>query len=193
MPTLHSLPDTTRRTALDDLGQRIIGLAGRLSAAACRWLVLVAEFDAADGAAAWGFPTTAPWLMHYCGLARRTAFEHVRVAHALACHEPLAAAMASGRLSYSQARAISRVADIATPALIASLITTAEHGSGEQLEVVVRGLRTVDALDHGDADDVPRETLSSGWAEDSRWRCSARLAPERGELVESALAALAGR
>src|SRR3954449_7823516 len=142
MTALLASPTTTsRRPFVDDLGERIIGLAGRLSAATCRWLLLVAEFDAADGAAAWGFPTTARWLMHYCGLARRTAFEHVRVAHALAGNEPLAAAMASGRLSYSQVRAISRVADIATPALIASLITTAEHGSGEQLEVVVRGLR----------------------------------------------------
>src|SRR5882757_2280432 len=69
---------------LDQLGSRMVGMAGRLASAMCRWLLLVAEFDSRDGAWQFGLPSTARWLGHYCGLSRRTAIEHVRVARTLA-------------------------------------------------------------------------------------------------------------
>src|SRR5882762_3522040 len=71
-------------TDIDDLGSQIVGLAGRLAAAMCRWLLLVAEFDARDGAARFGLASTARWLSYACGLSRRTAIDHVRVARTLA-------------------------------------------------------------------------------------------------------------
>src|SRR4051794_1319009 len=104
-----SIPAPAPKVAATELGERIIGLAGRVAAATCRWLLLVAEFDAGDAAGWWGFPSTARWLQHYCGLSGRTAREHVRVARALAGHEWLCIEMAAGRLSYSQVRVISRV------------------------------------------------------------------------------------
>jgi hypothetical protein len=36
--------------SVDELGSRIVGLAGRLAAATCRWLLLVAQFDPERGA-----------------------------------------------------------------------------------------------------------------------------------------------
>lgn len=72
----------TESVSLRDLESRIVGLAGRLSAATCRWLLLVAEFDAREGYARWCLPSTARWLSHTCGLSARTAIEHVRVARA---------------------------------------------------------------------------------------------------------------
>src|SRR5882757_5871779 len=87
--------------SIDELGSRIVGLAGRLASAMCRWLLLVADFDARDGAAPFGFASTARWLSYSCGLSRRTAVEQVRVARALAEFPVLAESMAAGRLSYS--------------------------------------------------------------------------------------------
>lgn len=52
---------TDPRRPLLDLGDEIVGLAGRVASATCRWLLLVAEFDAREGASAYGLSTTARW------------------------------------------------------------------------------------------------------------------------------------
>jgi len=101
-PVLTLVPDD-ESLDVDELGSRIVGLAARLAAATCRWLLLVASFDARDGAARFGLPSTARWLGHYCALSRRTARDHVRVARTLATHTGLADAMGAGRISYSHA------------------------------------------------------------------------------------------
>ena len=53
--------------SVDELGSRIVGLAGRLAAGTCRWLLSVAQFDAREGCAVFGLVSTARWLGHYCG------------------------------------------------------------------------------------------------------------------------------
>ena len=98
-PSVLRVVDSARPTealSVDELGSQIVALAGRLAAATCRWLLLVARFDACEGCAAFGLASTARWLGHYCGLAHRTAVEHVRVARALAGFPELAAAMGPG-------------------------------------------------------------------------------------------------
>ncbi|MDT4929566.1 MAG: hypothetical protein QOF92_2433, partial [Pseudonocardiales bacterium] len=195
-PVLSVVAGDVADGALDveELGSRIVGLAGRLAAATCRWLLLVAAFDARGGCARFGLATTARWLSHYCGLSRRTAMEHVRVARALMANEALAAAMGSGRLSFSQARAISRIADAGDGSLVEELIAVAEHGSVGHLELVVRGLRTVDRNARGgDVGEPEPEYLSHRWGGDSRWRLNARLDPENGALVQSAIETVAAR
>lgn len=102
-PVLTVVPEAD--ADIEQLGSQIVGLAGRLAAATCRWLLLVAAFDARAGYRHYVLHSTARWLAHYCGVSRRTAIEHVRVARALATHPPLAAAMSAGRLSYSHVRA----------------------------------------------------------------------------------------
>lgn len=106
----------------DELGSHIVVLASRLAAATCRWLLLVAEFDARAGHEQMGLASTARWLSHCCGIAHRTAVDHVRVARALAGFSALAAAMSAGRLSYSHVRAIARVARADEQHLDADLI-----------------------------------------------------------------------
>lgn len=55
------LPDDA--LTVEQLGSRIVALSGRLAAAMCRWLLLVAEFDARDGGEyKLGFASTAQWL-----------------------------------------------------------------------------------------------------------------------------------
>ena len=104
-----------------------MALAGRVAAATCRWLLLVAEFDARDGADRYGLASTARWLSHHCGISHRTAQEHVRVARTLAAHPVLAESMSAGRISYSHARAISRVAQPEEHDLVLELVTLAEY------------------------------------------------------------------
>ena len=58
---------------MDELGERIVDISGRLAAATCRWLLLVADFDAREGYLSFGLASSAQWLTHACGIAQRTA------------------------------------------------------------------------------------------------------------------------
>ena len=129
---------------------------GGWHSATCRWLLLVAEFDDRDGADAYGLSTTSAWLAHHCGLAERTARDHVRVARALAAFPALAASMGAGRISYSHARTIAGIATAGEDALVADLLVLAEYGTIAQLEAMIAGLRSVDR-DYADPID-PRPT-----------------------------------
>ena len=184
------LAGSSPELSLDELGERIVDMAGRLAAATSRWLVLVAEFDAREGYLRFGLASSAQWLTHACGIAHRTAVEHVRVGRALAQYPRLAKEMGAGRLSYSQVRAISRIAEPGEHALVDDLVEAARHGTVAQLEVLVRGLRTVDDNDNP-TPTQPAEYVTRSWTADSRWRLGARLDPERGAVVDAAVEAIA--
>ena len=94
-----------------DLVAEITTLAGHLNAANARFLALVAELDRRRGWAEWGVKSCAHWLNWKCGIALGAAREKLRVAHALTTLPKVAAAMADGRISYSKARELTRVAD----------------------------------------------------------------------------------
>jgi hypothetical protein len=185
-----SVGGSPRELSLDELGRRIVDMSGRLAAATCRWLVLVAQFDAREGYHSFGLVSCAQWLSHACGIAHRTAAEHVRVARSLLQYPRLADEMGAGRLSFSQVRAISRIAWPGEHGLVEDLIEAARHATVAQLEVLVRGLRTVD---HNENATDPGEYLKQSWTPDSRWQLSARLDPERGALVAAAINAIAQR
>ena len=180
---LHEMP-------VNELGKRIVDLSGRIAASTSRLLLMVAQFDARQGYLSFGLASTAQWLTHACGITHRTAVEHVRVARSLRQYPRLAEEMAAGRLSFSQVRAISRLDQPDEHALVDDLIQVAQHGTAAQLEVVVRGLRTVD---HNDKDTDPGEYLKQSWTDDSRWQLTARLDPERGALVTAVIDAIIQR
>ena len=187
-PSVLRVVDSARPTealSVDELGSQIVALG----AATCRWLLLVARFDACEGCAAFGLASTARWLGHYCGLAHRTAVEHVRVAWALAGFPELAAAMGAGRLSYSQVRAISRLAHDGEHRLVEDLIEAAGHGTAGHLETLVRGLRTVE--DTNSDEQQRQEYVSHSWSSEAQWRIHARLDPEHGAIVQSAVETIA--
>jgi len=176
--------------SVDELGARIVDMSGRLAAASCRWLLLVAAFDARQGYLSFGLASTAQWLTHARGIAHRTAVEHVRVARSLRHYSRLADEMGAGRLSFSQVRAISRIAGPGEDGLVEDLIEAARYATVAQLEVVVRGLRSVD---HNEKATDPGEYRKQSWTADSRWQLSARLDPERGALVGAAIDAIMQR
>ncbi|GAA2545055.1 HNH endonuclease signature motif containing protein [Pseudonocardia hydrocarbonoxydans] len=108
-PAVPSTAGSPTRT-LPRLEAELLGLAGHLAAAQCRFLRLLAEFDDRAGWAGPGMRSCAHWLTWRIGMSLRTAHEHVRVAHALRRLPLIDEAFAEGRISYSKVRAITRVA-----------------------------------------------------------------------------------
>jgi hypothetical protein len=120
---------------LELLEREITELATQIHAATCRWLCLVAEYDAREGWAIWGAKTCAQWVSHQCGIAPGSAREQVRVARRL-CELPLIrAAFAEGELSYSKVRALTRVANVEREQ---DLLDLARHATASQLERLLR-------------------------------------------------------
>src|SRR4051812_12699242 len=124
---------------IDRLEADIAWLARDLEQRLERWLAMVAEFDRRGGARRWGFRGTAEWLAWHCGLAQRTARDHVRVARVLTERPLVREGLANGELSYSKVRALSRAPAGEDEA---ALVELARAGSAGEVERVVRSLRS---------------------------------------------------
>jgi hypothetical protein len=216
--TVLTLPDRSplRGMTTGDLESELLGLAGHIAAAECRFLQLLAEFDQRDGWAGDGIRSCAHWLSWRAGMSLRTATEHLRVAHALQKLPKISEAMAAGRISYSKVRAITRItgSDTATLTRIAAAITadpaadasvlpgtavadpeTAEqvllnlalHGTASHVETVVRAVRRRHTPP---ADTAARRALSWHWDEDGSLVVRARFTPDDGAALIAALEAL---
>src|SRR5260370_21498006 len=107
-----SNPDDTGpgSVPLERLEAQICELAGHLAAATCRFLVLLADFDARRGWASWEMNICAAWLSWKCQMSSGTAREHVRVSRALRDLPVIREEFAAGRLSYAKVRALTRIA-----------------------------------------------------------------------------------
>jgi hypothetical protein len=152
---------------------------------------MVAEFDRRKGYEQWGCWCASQWLGWKCGLAERAAKEKVRVARALDDLPAITEAFAKGELSYSQVRALTRVAE---PATEADLLMIASHATAAQLERLVRSyrgvLRRVDETAAANRRH-DRRYLSSYWDDDGSLVFQARLDPEEGAVLLAALEAAA--
>ena len=135
--------------SLIELESEITELAGHLNAAHYRWLTLIAEFDRRNGWAEGGCLSCAHWLNFKCGVAMGAAREKVRVARALEQLPKLAAAMGRGEVSYSKARAITRIASAENEEYLLSI---ALHGTAHHVERLVQGYRRAK-----DAEEASRE------------------------------------
>lgn len=106
-----------------------------LNAATYKQLILIAEFDRRRAWGHEGLRSCAHWLNFRCGIAIGAAREKIRVGHALAHLPQTRAAFESGALSYSKARALTRVA---TEHNESSLLNIARYGTANHLEKVVQ-------------------------------------------------------
>ena len=199
-PTLHSAPTAQPASALDTtfspfdlpaedpidtLGERIALLSAQIQAATYQLLVLIHQFDLRGG---WdsGFRTCAHWLNWRTGLSLPAAREKVRVARALPDLPRISQAMSEGRLSFSKARAITRVA---TPDNEDDLLLFAEAGTAAHVERLVRAWRRVDQ--QAEIDDDARRHASrqlSAWIDDDGMLVlRGRLSAEAGAVLLRAL------
>ncbi len=124
--------------SINELATEICTLAGHINAANHRMLQLIAEFDRRSGWSDSGTQSCAHWLNWRCGIAMGAAREKVRVARALESLPRISAAMASGTLSYSKAREITRVGNSGNEEY---LLMIAEHGTAAHVEKLVRAYR----------------------------------------------------
>jgi hypothetical protein len=127
---------------LKRLGEEIAELSACIDAATHRLLSLVAEFYRRSGWNDGACRSCAHWLSWRIGLDLGAAREKVRVARALEKLPGLSEALRRGEISYSKARAVTRVA---TPDTEENLLGVARAGSASQVEKIVRAWRQVDA------------------------------------------------
>jgi hypothetical protein len=122
----------------DQLADQIVTWSGRIAAGEARLLALIAEFDRREAWGGVGLLSCAHWLAWRTGLSPGTARDRVRVARALTLLPDVGTAFSAGRLSYSQVRAITRVA---APDDQERWIEAARCSTAGQLERLVRGVR----------------------------------------------------
>jgi uncharacterized protein DUF222/HNH endonuclease len=175
---------------LERLEAEITGLNAYLSAATCRWLLMVGEFDRREGFWAWGCKSCAHYLNWACGIDQRTARDQVRVARRLPELPVTTEAFSTGELSYAKVRAITRVA---TPENEETLVELARHGTASHLERIVRAYRRV--LGANNPDEVKERHQARyarwHWDDDGSLVLSARLDPEAGAVMRAAIEAMA--
>ena len=126
--------------SIDELDEAICRLDRHINAESYQLLILVREFDDRLGWAKWSFHNCAEWLAWRCGLSLSAAREKVRTAHALRGLPAISAAFASGRLSYSKVRALTRAAQVHDED---ALLAYALEATAAQVEERCRQIRNV--------------------------------------------------
>lgn len=187
MPTTDLAPLRPEPTMpTERLEMAITELAAHIHAATARWLLMVAEYDRRMAWAEWDCKSCAHWLAWRCGLGMNAAREHVRVARSLADLPLITKEFEAGRLSFTQVRALTRVAVKENEG---DLVELAGRAPAAQLEQMVRAFRgAVRAQDVRDAKrrQVTRH-LTYYYDDDGSFVINGRLAPEEGAVVEKAL------
>jgi hypothetical protein len=163
--------------------------AGRLAAGEATFLDLVGELDAREAWGGVGIKSAAHWLGWQCSLNASTAREHVRVARALRELPLVRAAFAGAALSFSQVRALTRVA---TADSEASLLDIARHSTAAQLELVTRGLRRASAAAQTVAarDAYEGRAVTYHYDEDGSLVLRGRFPAEQGAVIVTAIEAM---
>ncbi|MCW2621534.1 MAG: endonuclease [Frankiales bacterium] len=177
-------PDTDLAGLTDaDLEDEIVTWAGRIAAGEARLLTLIAEFDQREAWGHVGMLSCAHWLSLHLGLGIATAREKVRVARALVELPQVAAALGSGRMSYAQVRAVSRVA---TAQDQQTWVELARQASGAQLEKLARGVRRARKVDEDAADPERarwRADIKTRYDDDGTMVITVRLPAEEGAVL----------
>lgn len=166
----------------DELEAELVDLQAQINAATCRWLELAAEYERRRAHEACGFASCASWLAWRCSLTPRAAREQLRVARALAELPLTRAEFAAGRLSYSKARALTRVADGASEQ---DLVELAHRSTAAQLERLLRAYRR--ATSEGDEIAAERRHLTTFWEDDGTLTVRGSLPADEGALLLKAL------
>jgi uncharacterized protein DUF222/HNH endonuclease len=187
MDPVPAEPAELEALPLDQLEREITELAAHINAATCHWLLLVGELDRREGWREWGCRSCAHWLSWSCGIAMRTGRAQVRVARSLRELPQIRGCFGRGEISYSQVRALVRVA---TPEIEEHLLMYARHGTGAQLETVCRGYRGLLAQELETTNEAHRlRYLHYSHEDDGSLVINARIPAEEGALVLTALEA----
>jgi hypothetical protein len=192
-PYAFAPPPPSPCPRLQALDEGIAKLSAQIDAATHRLLKMLVEFDHLGGWSNAGFQTCAHWLSWRTGMALGAARERVRVAKSLGELPLISGALARGELSYSKARALTRVA---RPDNEERLLAFAMHATAAQTERLVAGWARLDLearMDQATAreaeamrHDARALSLHRDPA-DGSWVLQGRLDPEVGLLLQKAL------
>lgn len=187
-PTDRHDPEGRDLDEIEDLGDEIATLAAHIHAATHRLLVLIAEFDRRGGWERAGHRSCAHWLAFRTGIDLGAAREKVRTAAVLTGLPRTGASMARGELSFSQVRALSRVA---TAENEGDLLELARGCTTAQLERIVRAWKRGSRADEAalERERWQSRTLSVFPDDDGMYRVHGRLPAEVGALLMRAVEA----
>ena len=173
-------------SSAEQLGAEITELCSYLYAAESHLLGLIREFDEKEYWADLGLCSCAHWLNFKCGIGMGAAREKLRVAHALAKLPKISEGFATGELSYSKVRAMTRIADESNEDY---LMMIAHHGTAHHVEKLVSKFRTAKRLQDAEvADEQYRNReLSHYYDHDGCLVIKARMPAEQGALIVKAL------
>jgi hypothetical protein len=138
LPTPPSDDESLAELPSADLKDRITLWAGRVAAGEAQLLRYVGDPDLRHAWFEDGILSCTHWLSWKLGFGQQAAYERVRVARALRDLPQTAAAFAAGRVSFSQVRAITRMA---LPTDEDTYISMTKYCTGAQLERLARGIR----------------------------------------------------
>jgi len=186
MSATEAQAQADRHPAIDDLDRAIVLLSARINAASYELLVLVRRFDERAGWLKWGFSNCAEWLHWRCDLSISAAREKVRVAHALKTLPVIGSAFASGALSYSKVRALTRVATLDNEE---GLLGFALKTTAARVEERCRELRcgTADSITEANRAYANRGLRIHRDAARGSMTITVELPLEAGELIDKAL------
>ena len=172
----------------DEVVQGLMLWAGRVAAGEARLLAFLGEFDAREEWARQGFPSCVSWLAWRLGMGSKAASERVRVARALRDLPVLRATYERGEVSFTQVRAVTRLAGLQPEE---DLIAMARSASGAQIERLARGVRRAQHLNAADQDpqSTGRPAVTTRYDEDGTLVLTARFPAEQGAELLAALEA----
>lgn len=171
----------------DQVADEITTWAGRIAAGEARLLELIAEFDRRQAWAGVGVLSCAHWMSWRLGMGLKAAHERVRVARALTGLPLTRAAFMAGALSWTQVRALTRVA---TGSDEKTYVELARHATGAQLERLVRGVRRAQKIVEDEADPelaAHRMRARIHYDADGSLVLSVRLPAEEGAVLLAAV------
>ncbi len=183
-PTQYPCPE--HYAALEQLGDEITELSAHLDAGTYQLLVLIGQFDKHGGWHGTGIQSCAHWLNWKCGMNLGAARERVRVARALPGLPQISAAFREGRISYSKARAMTRVA---TAKNEDALLAVALCGTASHVEKQVRLYRQHQRIEALEKENQRHTQRQLTWYADNDgcWVFKGRFTPEQGALIQLAL------
>ncbi|MBX3470721.1 MAG: DUF222 domain-containing protein [Planctomycetes bacterium] len=176
--------------SFDPRGARIIELAAQRSVLEHALLTELRRFDQEAGWRGDGAASCAAWLSWKTGEGERTARDKVRVARRLGELPEIDEDFARGLLSYSQVRALVR---IARPGLEGDLRELARRTSGAKLERVVRFIRLRAAADTGELAEEDVKLAFERFDDSGLELLRLHLRPEQGEALRRAIRAVKAR
>ncbi len=162
---------------VDALGAQIAEMSAHIDAAMHRLLTAIREFDVASGWHVHGALSCAHWLAWRVGWDLRTARERVRVARKLAELPLVDEQLRLGAMSYSQARAITRVATADKEAV---WVEYAKRMPASQLDQLCRSYENVKAYDHAHGVAVGKMTGAMAAAQVAAQRTVTRRSLDNG-------------